>query len=71
MNLKICFNIRDNRPFRKILQMSFFKVAYRPAMAGNRTNNNAWWFDGIFGCLKPVWLAMGKNKQHQIEKGWF
>ena len=30
---------------------------------------NAGWLDGILGCLKPMWMIIGKNKPNEVEKG--
>jgi len=27
------------------------------------------WFDGLLGCLKPMWMILGKNKPMEPGKG--
>ena len=39
-----------------------YDIAYRDGINDQEMRRSTSWYDGFFGCLKPVWTLMGKTK---------
>ena len=44
-----------------------FREVSGTAMTKSTMQRSTSWYDGFFGCLKPVWSFMGKNKPSNLQ----
>ena len=47
--------------------LTFQGIAGGSGMAKTNIPRSTSWYDGFFGCLKPVWSLMGKNKPSNLQ----